>query len=76
MNETEAAGAAEVVQQTGIDTAGVGFAAAVAVVAVALLAWHVRQVQLRPATTYDKVIGGVWAAIIVLAVVRVVSLLV
>ena len=77
MNENaDPMGTTEIAQQASIDMTGVTLAVVVAVVAAGLLVWHIQQVKKRPATTYDKAIGGVWAAVIVLAVGRAISLLV
>ena len=69
-------GTTELAEQAAIDTTGVTLAICVALVAVGLLIWHVQQVKKRPATTYDKAVGGLWAAVVVLAVGRTISLLV
>lgn len=54
-----------------MDVTGVVLAAVVAVVAIGLLYWHIQQVKKRPATGYDKMMGALWAALIVLALGRV-----
>ncbi len=71
-----AAGPTEIVQQTAIDTTGVALAVIVAIVAAGLFFWHVQQVKQRPATGYDKLVGGLWAAVVVLAIGRAISLIV
>lgn len=50
-----------------MDTTGVALAVGVAVLAAAILVWHLRQVRTRPATTHDRLMAAVWAAMIVLA---------
>ena len=57
-----------------MDVTGVALAVVVAVVAAGLLFWHIQQVKKRPATGHDKLMGGVWAALIVLALGRVIFL--
>lgn len=57
-----------------MDVTGVVLAVVVAVVAGGLLFWHVQQVKQRPATGHDKMMAGLWAALIVLALGRVVFL--
>jgi hypothetical protein len=54
-----------------MDVTGVVLAVAVAIVAGGLLYWHVQQVKKRPATGYDKMMGALWAALVVLALGRV-----
>jgi len=71
----EGVGAIEVVHETAMDTTGVALAVVVAIVAAGLLYWHIQQVKQRPATSYDKLVGGLWAAMIVLAVGRAISLM-
>lgn len=70
----DGAGTIEVVHETGLDSTGIALAVVVAVVAAGLLFWHIQQVKQRPATSYDKLVGGLWAAMIVLAVGRALSL--
>ena len=57
-----------------MDVTGVALAVVVGIVAAALLFWHVQQVKKRPAMGHDKLMGAVWAALIVLALARVVCL--
>jgi hypothetical protein len=54
-----------------MDVTGVVLAVVVAVVASGLLYWHIQQVKKRPATSHDKLMGALWAALIVLALGRV-----
>ena len=49
-------------------------ALAVAVVSGGLLYWHIQQVKKRPATGHDKLMGAVWAAMLVLSLARVLYL--
>jgi len=73
---TNSVGTTELAEQAAIDTTGVTLAICVALVAAGLLIWHIQQAKKRPATTYDKAVGGLWAAVVVLAVWRTISLLV
>lgn len=57
-----------------MDVTGVVLAVVVALVAGGLLYWHIQQVKRRPATGYDKMMGALWAALVVLALGRVMFL--
>lgn len=57
-----------------MDVTGVVLAVVVAAVAGGLLFWHFQQVKRRPATGYDKMMGALWAALVVLALGRVMFL--
>ncbi len=59
-----------------MDVTGVVLAVVVASVASGLFYWHIQQVKKRPATSHDKLMGAIWAALIVLALVRVAFLVV
>lgn len=76
MNESaEAVGTTELANQAAIDTTGVALAVCVALVAAGLLVWHIQQVKKRPATSYDKAVGGLWAGVAVVAIGRTIWLL-
>jgi uncharacterized membrane protein len=53
-----------------MDVTGVVLSAAVALVAGGLLFWHIQQVRKRPATGHDKLMAALWAALVVLALGR------
>ena len=63
-------------QAAAIDMTAVTLSFVVAAIAIVLLLWHIQQVKKRPATSHDKMTGGIWAAVAVLAIARAVSLLI
>ena len=59
-----------------MDMQGIWLPAVVAVLAGGLLYWHIQEVKKRPATTHDKLMGAIWAAVLVLGLGRVIILMI
>lgn len=57
-----------------MDMNGMWLPVVVAVLSAGLLYWHVQEVRKRPATTHDKLMGAIWAAMLVFGLGRVIYL--